>query len=267
MAGKGGGAWKVAYADFVTAMMAFFLVMWITAQSKPVKQAIAQYFNEPWASSGSSTGLSSGPSGGTSLLPSAGSSLMPSDKPGDGSGKKRAESGPATRGRVPGEAGSKSPPDAEFKTLGLRKPSLAVLHDGDRRMEGCLVRFAEDSADLSEDGKEQLKRLVPLLVGKRTKIELRGHATRRPPPPGSPYQDSWQLSYARCLATLRYLEQQGIEPERLRLSQAGAYEPQTIGAEPDGQATNSRVEVYVLDEIAEDLIGTRKERAERVSTP
>ena len=47
MAGHGGGAWKVAYADFVTAMMAFFMVMWICAQSKPVKQAISQYFNDP----------------------------------------------------------------------------------------------------------------------------------------------------------------------------------------------------------------------------
>ena len=48
MAGKGGGAWKVAYADFVTAMMAFFLVMWIVSQDKPVKEAIAQYFNNPY---------------------------------------------------------------------------------------------------------------------------------------------------------------------------------------------------------------------------
>src|SRR5436305_14381487 len=47
MAAGGGGAWKVAYADFVTAMMAFFLVMWITGQSKPVKQAVAQYFEDP----------------------------------------------------------------------------------------------------------------------------------------------------------------------------------------------------------------------------
>ncbi len=46
MAGKGGGAWKVAYADFVTAMMAFFLVMWITAQNTKIKQAIAHYFNQ-----------------------------------------------------------------------------------------------------------------------------------------------------------------------------------------------------------------------------
>jgi flagellar motor protein MotB len=47
MAAKGGGSWKVAYADFVTAMMAFFLVMWITAQDQKVKSAIANYFNDP----------------------------------------------------------------------------------------------------------------------------------------------------------------------------------------------------------------------------
>lgn len=46
MAGKGGGgAWKVAYADFVTAMMAFFLVMWLSAQDQSVKQSVANYFN------------------------------------------------------------------------------------------------------------------------------------------------------------------------------------------------------------------------------
>ncbi len=38
MAGKGGGAWKVAYADFVTAMMAFFMVMWLTSQKPAVKE-------------------------------------------------------------------------------------------------------------------------------------------------------------------------------------------------------------------------------------
>src|SRR5919107_4326841 len=42
-----GGAWKVAYADFVTAMMAFFLVMWLVGQSKEVKSAVAGYFRDP----------------------------------------------------------------------------------------------------------------------------------------------------------------------------------------------------------------------------
>jgi chemotaxis protein MotB len=45
--GHHGGAWKVAYADFVTAMMAFFIVMWILGQSEEVKQNVADYFNDP----------------------------------------------------------------------------------------------------------------------------------------------------------------------------------------------------------------------------
>jgi chemotaxis protein MotB len=46
--GHHGGAWKVAYADFVTAMMAFFMVLWLVGSApKPVKEAIAGYFNDP----------------------------------------------------------------------------------------------------------------------------------------------------------------------------------------------------------------------------
>ena len=56
MAG-GGGAWKVAYADFVTAMMAFFLVMWLVSQNDKVKEAVANYFVDPmgYEAVGSST--------------------------------------------------------------------------------------------------------------------------------------------------------------------------------------------------------------------
>lgn len=47
--GHHGGAWKVAYADFVTAMMAFFLVMWLVGQSDEIKAAVAGYFTDPVA--------------------------------------------------------------------------------------------------------------------------------------------------------------------------------------------------------------------------
>jgi len=51
MAGKGGGgAWKVAYADFVTAMMAFFLVMWLCSQNQEVRRSVADYFSDPMGS-------------------------------------------------------------------------------------------------------------------------------------------------------------------------------------------------------------------------
>ena len=45
--GHHGGSWKVAYADFVTSMMAFFLVMWLVNQSDTVREAVAGYFNDP----------------------------------------------------------------------------------------------------------------------------------------------------------------------------------------------------------------------------
>jgi flagellar motor protein MotB len=51
VAGKSGGAWKVAYADFVTAMMAFFLVMWICGQDQKIKRAVSYYFTDPFSAS------------------------------------------------------------------------------------------------------------------------------------------------------------------------------------------------------------------------
>src|SRR5215216_2365647 len=50
--GHHGGAWKVAYADFVTAMMSFFLVMWIVGQNQDVRKGIAGYFRDPAAYTG-----------------------------------------------------------------------------------------------------------------------------------------------------------------------------------------------------------------------
>jgi chemotaxis protein MotB len=49
-AGGGGGAWKVAYADFVTAMMALFMVLWISAQDKKILIATSKYFQNPFSS-------------------------------------------------------------------------------------------------------------------------------------------------------------------------------------------------------------------------
>ena len=67
--GHHGGAWKVAYADFVTAMMALFIVLWIVGQSNAVKQSISAYFKDPGV-------FTSGSSGG--ILPGAQNLPLPS---------------------------------------------------------------------------------------------------------------------------------------------------------------------------------------------
>jgi chemotaxis protein MotB len=248
MAGKGGGAWKVAYADFVTAMMAFFMVMWITSQSKPIKDSIAHYFNDPW-------GTASRPRGsGSSSYRVPGSRALPTGVR-------------VLRSRNQGGARDGSHPKGGRRptTEGGRDPSVFVLHDGQVEKAGTVVIFPEGIAELDPAATAQLQDLVPALLGKRNKIEIRGHASRRPLPVGGPFADEWQLCYARCLAAMKYLESQGVEPERIRLSQAGGFEPFSLQVDPDSLAKNSRVEVFVLNEAVDQLQGTHGERADRVA--
>jgi flagellar motor protein MotB len=83
-------------------------------------------------------------------------------------------------------------------------------------------------------------------------------------PEGSPFGDVWQLSYARCQATLKYLQEQGIEPQRMRLSQAGPYEPEAQPDTADWTTHHSRVVVYMLGEYVSDTKKPRKSKGARV---
>ena len=240
MAGHGGGAWKVAYADFVTAMMAFFLVMWITGQSPQTKQAIAGYFQDPW---------------GTSSENAAPASLLPSEMHGDVLSQDMPQK--LQPGKKPGAADSDGKDnEAQAKSRWAQKRKVHFLQDSDRTMPALVVPFDESSAEISDAGKVQLDRLIPSLVGKLNKIEVRGHTTRRPLPADSPYHDLWQLAYARCLAVMNYFEEHGIEADRLRLSQSAAFEPITKRIETALQSENARVEVFLLDEMADERPGT-----------
>ncbi len=243
MAGKGGGAWKVAYADFVTAMMAFFLVMWITAQGKPIQEAVAEYFKDPFGYKSKIPGTGSAPQGN-----------------GPKKGTKSAPRGPRARG--PGLAPSVAkvvPPDGPENAV-PRNAHFMIIHDGALSGEGTGVQFAEGSAELDAQGQRRLKELLPLLVGKPNKIEIRAHASRRPLPPNSPFHSTWELCFARCMATLKYLEQGGVDASRIRLSEAAEFEPLTLGTGTSSEAENARVEVYQLNERVEDFQGNREER-------
>jgi chemotaxis protein MotB len=244
MGGAGGGAWKVAYADFVTAMMAFFLVMWITSQGKPVKEAIAQYFQDPFGVSSKEGGGGSGPGKGEE-----GSTLIGPLRSGQGPGRG------ATKGYI------RSSRKQDTKDAVATKPGLFVMHDGNDSRTGTVVLFPEHSADLDADGQHQLDDLIQVLVGKANKIEIRGHASRRPLPPDSQFADPWQLSYARATSAMKYLVDHGIEPQRIRLSQSGVYE-QTLRSGPDWYKENSRVEIFALNEFVDAVRGGREERTE-----
>ncbi len=266
MAGHGGGAWKVAYADFVTAMMAFFMVMWITAQNKQLKMAVAHYFNDPFNSLSKTKGPEAAGSMTCGPLAPGSKTIMASPRPGDPVGPKRPKNAPKPTGRKVEETGPKLWAGEGNRSSGVAKPTLFVLNNGKQQGMGSVVLFAASSTELSEAAKKQLNQMLPLLLGKRQKIELRGHALEQLDGAESE-QNVWQLSFARCLATMRYLVEGGIEADRIRLSQAGSNEPHTIREGAESRTQNSCVDVLVLPELVDDYLGSQDERAALIRAP
>jgi chemotaxis protein MotB len=107
----------------------------------------------------------------------------------------------------------------------------------------------------------QLRALVPQLLGKPHKIQVRGHTARvLRAKAGVPF-DEWQICYDRCLVVMKFLVDFGIEPERIRLSQDGSYEPFSERDEALFRDMNSRVEVFAISEFARGFKDTIEERA------
>ena len=232
----GGGAWKVAYADFVTAMMAFFMVMWLTSQSDETKKAIGGYFNDPWGSSSENTAtdhkLPTGLGGDTPFADSA-SGILPQRWP-------QANVDNATD-RRPGAA-----------SVWQQKHNVHVIAD-DRNLPSLTITFAEGSAELTAEAKKRLTDLLPVLLGKQNRIELRSHSTRRPLSKDSAYRDHWQLCFDRSQETMKFLMTKGVEGDRIRLSQAASFEPLTTRLEASWQDENNCVEVFVLSNVVDKM--------------
>ena len=227
MAGHGGGAWKVAYADFVTAMMVFFMVMWITAQSKPVKQAISQYFNDPWKTLPKPMGDAAR---GSPLLPTTkpnsapGPSLAPSHKPGSLGSERCARSADQRPPRRPGR-GPLRPGRARSRPRRTDRRSSPST----RATRGTWARWfssPRDRANWMRRSKQRLKRSRRTFAASCSRSKFAGTPRR---------SLCRRRGAGRVAAFLRampgddeFLQQQGVEPERFRLSQGGPYEPYSM---------------------------------------
>jgi chemotaxis protein MotB len=252
MAGAGGGAWKVAYADFVTAMRAFFLVMWITAQSNAVKQSVAKYFEHPF----DAMSRSPVPASGTS-----GASLVPMHRDMDGTpphsinkGKSAFGGGMLTDNQPPAD------PQTVPKSGGVRRRSGFMLRDDDPSGMGNVIVFQDGSLELDNRAQQALDEMLPIFSGKLNMVEIRGTTLAQLPGAKSSMSsdesqaDAWRASYERCLAVMKYLEDRGIEAKRIRLSQSGHVEPLVAASEQDANNHDSRVEVYMLSEFADEYL-------------
>ena len=143
-------------------------------------------------------------------------------------------------------------------------PRVMIVRPGTKTSIGAAVFFEGESAELTEQHKTVLRQLAATIEGKPQKIEVRGHTSRRPVSAGNPAGDNWGLAYQRSRAVMEYMQNVVmINPDRFRLSMAEANEPMHIGTDAAKLRQNSRVEIYMLNEIVTDLTGTDEEKGQR----
>ena len=206
--GHHGGAWKVAYADFVTAMMAFFLVMWLVGQNKAVKSAVAGYFRDPGIFD---QAKSDGPiAGGDLKLDPDAAPPQPANAALDAAEKASLEETASRIRQRLAEA-----PD--LRALG-RQIEITVTRDG-LRIElldaEAQTFFASGSAALAA-GTEKVLALIARELGQlKNSIVIEGHTDSRPYATTDLYSN-WELSADRANAARRVMERSGLSTGQVR---------------------------------------------------
>jgi len=186
--GHHGGAWKVAYADFVTALMSLFIVLWLTSTSDSVKQSVASYFNDP---RGTSTLKGTNQNG-------SGHSL-PLDR--NGMQKLKEQLLDAAR-RMPNFDKLKNQVEITAEQDGLRIELL-------EQPGGTF--FELGSAQPTPALRDFLKAISPELGKLPNQISIEGHTDSVPYSNESLYSN-WELSTDRANAARRLMQSSGISP-------------------------------------------------------
>ena len=193
-AGHHGGAWKVAYADFVTAMMALFIVLWLMSQSEQVKKAVAGYFNDP---RGTASLLGTTMSG-------TGTATTVSD-----ADKQRLEQ---MKEKLEKEIQSKK----ELQKL-AKQIEITITPEGLRieLVEGKNGTFYQSgSARLSDSGQELLVLLATELKTLPNDLLIEGHTDATQYSTDASYTN-WELSADRANAARRLLQQNGVRSDQV----------------------------------------------------
>lgn len=199
--GGHGGAWKVAYADFVTAMMALFIVLWIVGQNDKVKNSISQYFKDPGAFHTTSSNQSG-------ILPDS-QTINPLKSGMEKDGSRVEEIMKLkTEGAELAKAIKTTPTLEKFRD----KVDITVTKDGLRidlveESEGLF--FDIGSATLKPDAVNLLK-VIAARIGKMPNtVAIEGHTDSRPYSKSGGYSN-WELSSDRANAARRVLDQNGL---------------------------------------------------------
>jgi chemotaxis protein MotB len=263
--GHHGGAWKIAYADFVTAMMAFFLLMWLLGSTtEGDRKGIADYFNAPMKVSmmGGETGSGDAShvirGGGTDLTRSKGQvkrgdieaprktmqlkALKAEQRRAEverlESLKQRVESVLATNLKL---AGLKSQIRLDMTPDGLR---IQIVDEQNRAM------FDSGSAVVKPYMRDLLREIAGVLAEVPNRLTLEGHTDAQPYSGGERGYSNWELSSDRANASRRELVAGGLPEDRMLRVQGLASSVPFDAAAPNG-AVNRRISIIVMNREAE----------------
>jgi len=223
--GHHGGAWKVAYADFVTAMMALFIVLWVLgASDKKFKSGLAHYFREPGVFSGS-----------RGIIPEGGQDKL-------GAGIIQAPSLEVLESYLKQElAGLKELINTQDQVPITITPEGLLIEIIDKEKQAF---FEVSSVAVKPIMRKVLAIIVKEIKNMPHKIIIGGHTDARAYHDAS-YYSNWELSSARALNTRRALEELGLAPDRTE--QGVGYADRKLRLPEDPLSSeNRRISILIL---------------------
>jgi len=233
----------VAYADFVTAMMALFIVLWLMSADKEVQQAISAYFNNP-SGPGKLTGTAAAGLGNAIEVPK------------DDMAKLREKIEQALK-TVPNFRNLKDNVEITITSDGLRIELLET--------EAGMF-FESGRAQPSENGAELLTRLAEELGKLPNNLLIEGHTDAKPFP-GEAYSN-WELSSDRANSARKIMQTHGVRPEQVGQVRGYADRQLRHPDDPNG-ASNRRISVIVqyLDPPEKPGSGKASEKPDKEPAP
>jgi len=241
-----GGSWKVAYADFVTAMMAFFMVMWIMGLSDQTRAQIQGYFNDPL--------------GFAKNEPKFKVNLLPKGNPSYRQGKGKGEGDSPTKDDEQKLRKLKGEISAKIGTAGgdlaklLEHVEMTVTKEGLRIefVESTVATFfASGQAKILPEAMAFVHRIGPILAQSKRPMIIEGHTDAVPYPSNS--YSNWDLSSDRAKAMYHALEESGV-PESQFYSLRGLADKDLKRPDKPFDVSNRRVSILLPFDVPKDTV-------------
>ncbi|MCB1721327.1 MAG: flagellar motor protein MotB, partial [Alphaproteobacteria bacterium] len=261
------GAWKVAYADFVTAMMAFFLLLWLlNVTTDDEKNAISNYFDPTHPKVSQAESGAGGVLGGLTVAPEGAmasnvqpiSSTTPSGTSVNNKTAKKDNLEKAKEELRKQEEERMQNAKAEIEKAIESDSELKALKDQlliDMTPEGLRIQvidkegkpmFASGSARMFEKTRLLLEKVTEIIKKQPNELSVRGHTDSVGYGPGATYTN-WELSADRANSSRRVMLESGFPPERIN-NVVGKADTEHLFKDDPTNASNRRISIILLKE-------------------